>query len=153
MPIGLPPPWIPFAGGPPKLGAAGTVLTSNGTNAQPTFQAAGGGGSGIGALISAAIAAGQTNNAAPVGFGASTGRVVFTLAGGDANWTGLLAGTDAQLLILTNLDAVNTLTLNAQNAASTAANRFLASGDYLIPSGNSLLLCYYAGSVNRWVIV
>jgi hypothetical protein len=145
-------PWTPFTGGPPKLGAAGTVLTSNGTNAQPTFQAPGGGG-GSGTLISYASPAGAQNNVAPAGFGAGVGRVALTLPSGNANWTGLTAGTDGQQLIITNKDAANTLTLNVANAGSLAANQFFGSADYAIPPGNSLSLCYYAGSVNQWVII
>jgi hypothetical protein len=125
-------------------------------NLNPGINYTGGssGGSGLGAWLAYASPAGTSNNVAPTGFGSSIGRLWVTLGSGNATWTGLTAGADAQLLILTNADTANDLTIDVANAASTATNRFYGSpGSYSLSPGNSLWLCYYGGSVNRWMIV
>ncbi len=77
---------------------------------------------------------------------------MVTLAAGDANWTGLLAGSAlGQLLLLTNGDAANSLTLNASNVGSAAANRFLYQFDLVLGPGVSKLLCY-DGVLAKWLI-
>lgn len=132
----------------------GKVLTVQASGAL-AFATPGGGG-GVGSLISYASPAGASNDVNPAGFGSSVGRIEVDLTLGSANWTGLAAGTDAQtvlICVVAPAATVNTLTLNNQNAGSAAANRFRASDDVIVVFGNTLQLVYYAGSVNRWVIV
>lgn len=81
-------------------------------------------------------------------------RLAVTLAAGNATWTGLAAGLDGQHLVLWNADAANTLTLAVQNSGSLVQNRFQGSaGNYALIHGNAILMVYYAGTVNAWVIV
>lgn len=145
----LPPTFTPSV--PPiQLGAAGQVLTM--VSGVPAFAAASGGGGTLTGRLAYASPAGASNNVAPGGgFPTNKSRLVVTLAAGDANWTGLVAGSDGQLLLLTNADAANSLTLNASNAGSVAANRFLYQFDIVLGPGVSKLLCYDATLAN-WLI-
>jgi hypothetical protein len=79
--------------------------------------------------------------AAPAGFTSAVGRLIVTLAAGNATWISLTAGADGQLLDVKNADAVNTLTLPAVN--------FPAANDMIIPPGNHTLL-YYDGTDAKW---
>jgi hypothetical protein len=117
----------------------------------PAF-AAGGGGGGLGTYLAYASPAGVTNNVAPAGFGSTVGLIDVTLAAGNASWSGLTAGADKQLLIIANADTVNSLTLLGLNAGSTAANRFRAGGDPVLPPLSALLLCYYTTPA-QWIVV
>lgn len=137
---------------PIPLGAAGDVLTM--ANGVPSFAPAGSaGGLTLGGRLGYASPAGAQNNVNPAGgFPTNIGRLVVTLAAGNANWTGLLAGSAlGQLLLLTNADAANSLTLNAQNVGSAAANRFLYQFDLVLGPGVSKLLCY-DGTLAKWLI-
>ncbi len=116
----------------------------------PAFAAGGGGGLG-GAYLAYASPAGASNNVAPPGFGGTVGLLDVTLAG-DANWTGLAAGANKQLLVIANADAVHTLTLNGLNGGSLAANQFRAGGDPVLPPLSALLLCYYTTAA-QWIVV
>jgi hypothetical protein len=138
-------------------GGSGTVTSvsvpDDFTVATPTVAAA----ISHGALQVFASPAGTQNNVDPTSGGAwpvGFDRVDVTLAGGAATWTGIAAGQDGQVIILTNTDAANNLTLAIQNAGSTAANRFrgVAGSTVLLP-GNAIMLKYYGGSVARWVVV
>ena len=81
-------------------------------------------------------------------------RLAVTLAAGNATWTGLSSGADGQHLILWNTDATNTLTLAVQNTGSLVGNQFQgSSGSYALTPGNAILMVYYAGTVNAWVII
>jgi hypothetical protein len=126
------------------------------TTGLPYTATGGGGGGGGGTLpgyLAYASPAGAQNNVSPGGaFPTSIGRLDVTLGSGAANWTGLLAGTDGQILVIGNVDATNTLILNALNVGSSAANQFRYSADLIITPSTSILLVYYAGTVNKWVI-
>jgi hypothetical protein len=155
---------IPPTFNPPAYGILvapnGAVLTVSG--GVPKFLAPGGGGGGFtGAYISTAVAAGANNNVNPGGapawpgtLSAPYGQLDLTGAAGDFNLTGLLAGLNLQQVVIRNATNFNG-TLNDQNAGSLAANRFAigGAGDTLLPAGVSILAVYYAGSINRWVIV
>jgi len=117
----------------------------------PQF-AAGGGGGGLGSYLAYASPAGASNNVTPAGFGSTVGLLDVTLAAGDANWTGLAAGADKQMLIIANADTVHTLTLNGLNGGSLAANRFRAGGDPVLPPLSALLLVYYTTPA-QWIVV
>jgi hypothetical protein len=114
-----------------------------------------GGGGGGTKLASVTVAAGATNNLNPGGtWPTGYSRLDVDPSAGAANLTGLLAGTDAQQIVIRNPDATNTLTLNNANAGSTAANQFLARAgfDVAIPPGSSVIATYYGGSIDKWVI-
>ena len=71
----------------------------------------------------------------------------------------LLAGTDGQQILIRNLPSSgNIVTLNNQNAGSTAANRFqglnLASpnADVILMPGSAILLLY-DGTLAYWVMI
>lgn len=107
----------------------------------------------LAAYAAFASPAGANNDVVPgAGWPTGIGRLDVTLAAGVANWTGMVAGTDGQMVLLANADAANTLTLNNQNVGSAAANRFRGPGDLALPPGDTVLAVYYAGSVNRWVL-
>lgn len=149
MPLSGTPAFKP-AQAPIQLGAAGTVLTSNGPTSAPTFQAAG--GSGFGSFLAFASPAGASNDVTPAGFDSTIGLLNVTLVG-DANWTGLVAGADKQPLVIRNDPAnANTLTLNNANAASAAANQFSARGDFILLPGTAILLVYYTTPA-KWILV
>lgn len=105
-----------------------------------------------GAYLSYPSPAGASHNVNPGGAWPVIGRLDVTLAGGNANWTGLVAGSDGQQVLICNNDAANTLTFNNQNGGSLAANRFRWVGDRAMPPGDTVLAVYYAGTVNRWVL-
>lgn len=133
------------------LGTAGQVLTMVGGT--PVFAAAGAAG---GLILSGrrayASPAGAQNDVNPGGgFPANIGRLIVTLAAGNASWTGLIAGADGQLLYLTNADAANSLELDVANAGSAAANRFLYQFNLVLGPGVSKLLCYDA-TLARWLL-
>ena len=114
-----------------------------------------GGGSMIGAELAYASPSGAQNDVAPPGFVASagasgTGRLLVTLTAA-ANWTGLEAGSDGQLLQIFNYAGGFPLTLNALNGGSGAANQFNLPADLILVPNNGLLLVYTAGSVNQWL--
>ncbi len=135
---------------PIPLGSAGQVLTM--VSGVPQFAAGGGGGGGLGSYLAYASPAGASNNVNPAGFGNTVGIIDVTLAAGNANWTGLTAGADKQMLIIANADATNTLTLNGLNAGSLAANQFRAGGDPALPPLSAILLCYFTTPA-QWIVV
>lgn len=151
MPVSVPP---TFKGGYSNigLGVAGQVLTSNGASAAPSFKTAGG-GTLPAAITYGGSAAGANNDVNPGGtWPAGYGRLAVTLAAGNANWSGLVAGSDGQTVQLVNLDAANTLTLNSKNVGSLAANRFSFANDLILPPGATCWLVYWAGAIDLWVI-
>lgn len=124
------------------------------------YVASGGGGTpgtgitSVGGFSAFVSPAGGQNDVNPgSGFPALLGRIDVDTSAGNANWTGLLAGVDGQIVVIRNAAGANNLTLNNQNAGSTAANRFAAAGDFTLVPGNAIWVIYYGGSVNRWVIV
>jgi hypothetical protein len=99
--------------------------------------------------VSDGPSAGAHNNYAPTGYGQSTGFLEVTPAA-NANITGIAAGADGQQLIVTNLSASFTLTLNALNAGSLAANRLRMPGDITLVQNNSIRFVYSA-AIGLWV--
>jgi hypothetical protein len=109
-----------------------------------------------GAYLTYASPSGANNNVNPGGGWPSLAGVPYTtldvsLAAGNANWTGLLAGTDGQLCMIRNNDAANSLTLNKENAGSAAANRFSYPADLILtPRGTALAM--YRTTPARWYL-
>lgn len=99
----------------------------------------GGGNTMLGTRLAYASPAGGAVAAAPAGFSSGVGRLVVSLAAGNATWISLTAGTDGQLLEVRNADAVNSLTLPATN--------FPGVGDLVLNPGNRVLLYYDATDV------
>jgi hypothetical protein len=73
------------------------------------------------------------------------------LSGGaaDRNITGLSAGSDGQLITITNIGTTNALILVDQSASSLAANRFLFGANKTISSLGSYTI-RYDGTGGRW---
>ncbi len=68
---------------------------------------------------------------------------------GTCNITGLAAGYDTQLVIITNLTA-NSLTLNALNSGSTSANQFRMGFDLTLTQFNSQSF-EYSLTIGKWI--
>ena len=95
--------------------------------------------------ISPTTLSANTDNWAPTGFStASTIRMAATAAW---NLTGIAAGADGRTILLHNISAYS-ITLK-DDATSTAGNRFLLNGDYILGSDSSVMLQYDATS-SRW---
>lgn len=95
-----------------------------------------------------ATIAGAQNNYAPAGFGSGTGFIDLTLTA-VANITGLTAGTDGQIVTISNLSTA-VLTLNALNAGSTSTNQFRMVTDYNLPQYNSASF-KYSVTIGMWI--
>jgi hypothetical protein len=104
-------------------------------------------------------AAGSQNNVTPAPAITGLNRLLVNTNAGAATFTGLAAGTDGQLLWLTNTGAGD-LTLANENAASTITNRFESGaivGDLIVIGGGGNLLLYYdsaigPGTPGRWIM-
>jgi len=103
-------------------------------------------------VTNAALGASPVNDYNPGNINAIN-RLVLTMTG-DTSLTGIVAPTlDGQLLLITNDDAVDTLTLPVESGTSTAANRFFGITDIAVPPHASVLCCYDKSSLNRWVLI
>ncbi len=98
--------------------------------------------------ISPTAIAAQADNYDPTNLATST-TLRLTLTG-DQTITGIVGGVDGRILILHNIDTVDTLTL-ADDVTSTAANRFYLSGstNLAVAPEQSVILRYDATS-SRW---
>lgn len=105
-----------------------------------------------GPLLSVTLAAGQSNDYNPGAPFPVVARLNLNPSTGDANLTGLIAGQDGQMLLLSNISATNNLTLDSLNAGSAAANQFRAAADLTLPPRDAKLLFYNGGSINKWVV-
>ncbi len=105
-----------------------------------------------GALATFAASAGANNDIDPGG-GWPVGFDRLDVTGSvTANITSLKAGGDGQRVIVSN-QTTGFLTLNNASGSGTAANRFLGPDDMALAVGLSMMIVYYAGSVNRWRMV
>lgn len=94
-------------------------------------------------------AAGTTDNV-PVTV-ATVSRVLVETTAGDAVFTGMTAGSDGQLLVVTN-EGSGLLTLNDQDAGSLSVNQFYGVTNITLPAKGSQLLSY-SGNLTKWVMV
>lgn len=103
-------------------------------------------------IITDTLAA-DTDDYAPTGL-ARAGVVRITLSAAGINMTGLTGGIDGRVLALENVDATQTLTINDEDVASAAANRFaLPNGiDTRVRPQGAVYLMYH-GSASRWKII
>lgn len=96
-----------------------------------------------------ALGAGPTANYSPSNL--ATNVIIRQDCSANAVVSGLVAGVSGSIKKIFNISTTNTLTLNHEDAASTAANRFLMSGsaNKLIPVNGHVTLWYDASS-QRW---
>lgn len=113
----------------------GSFFGPFGTNSNSS----GSGSARLGARLAFASPAGGAVAAAPAGFSSAIGRLIVSLAGGNATWISLTAGVDGQLLEIINNDAANTLVLPAAD--------FPGFGDLNLPPGARVLTYYDATDV------
>lgn len=99
-------------------------------------------------VVNAVPATGANNDYDPAGFDATTGFLELTPTG-DCNISGLVAGYNGQLVIITNLSA-HVITLNALNGASQAANQFRMVGDIALGQNNGQAF-KYSTPIGKWV--
>lgn len=88
----------------------------------------------------------NTNDYAPTGFSTATTLRLNTDA--SRNITGLAGGTGGRVIVIHNVGSFN-IVLTNQDAASTAANRFLFGGDVTLAADTSITLRYDTTS-SRW---
>jgi hypothetical protein len=69
--------------------------------------------------------------------------------GAACNITGVAAGFNGQIIIVTNLSAFN-LTLNALNSGSLAANQFRMAADFILTQNNGKAF-KYSTTIGKWV--
>lgn len=100
--------------------------------------------------ISPSAIAAQADNYNPTGL--STAAVIRVTLTGNQDLTGLSGGADGRLIIVHNVDTVDTLTLKDESASSTAGNRFALTADFsLLPDGVCLL--QYDSTSSRWRLI
>lgn len=105
---------------------------------------------GIRSTISVAVAAGATNDWAPVGKTAQTRLIIVSTAAGNAQITGLLAGIDLQDIVILNAGP-NQLRLD-KLTASAAANQFRATSNLvLLPDSATEIL--YSLTNTKWIVI
>jgi hypothetical protein len=126
----------------------GAIITNGGTGADAGLFTGG-------SLITYDSPAGVTNNVNPTGWLTtpnSVGRINVDTAAGNAEWTGLDAAgiTDGTGVLITNTGG-NNLQLDTQNAGSSAANQFYASGNIILVPGQGTIAVYYTAE-SLWFI-
>lgn len=123
----------------------------------PTWIRVGGGGGGdltedfalSGDISPTAIAANQ-NNYAPTGL-ATAAVLRLTASGAGFNITGLTGGSDGRVFVIYNIGS-NRINLTANDANSTAANRFGFKYDFVLqPSGGCVVM--YDATSSLWRLV
>jgi len=97
--------------------------------------------------ISPAALAAQTDNWAPSGL--ATASAIRVLLTGNQSLTGLTGGADGRLMMIHNIDGVDTLTVVNESGASTAANRFAVGGNLTLAPNESVLF-HYDSTTSRW---
>lgn len=106
-----------------------------------------------GQYLAGTAAAGTTNDAAPTGFGFGTCTMDITVSGGNATWTGLVAGTEGQRIVITNLAASSSnLILSMLNGGSLAANQFRGIATVTLLPGMTIQIQYSVGA-GKWIVI
>lgn len=92
--------------------------------------------------------ASNTNDWAPSGFSIAN-RIRVTCSSA-INVTGLAGGADGRRVIIENVGSTNNCTLTAQDASSSAANRFGLAGPFILRPASSIELVYDT-TTSRWI--
>lgn len=101
--------------------------------------------------LSTTIPSGSSNNYNAGGnFTISVGVLDIDPQAGNATITGLAAGYDGQRVIITNINASNSLILAALNGGSSAANQLRLPADITLLQYGSLTLQYSTGA-GKWL--
>jgi hypothetical protein len=103
----------------------------------------------LGAEQTITATAGTSNNVAVTV--ASVSRLLVDTTAGDATFTGMTAGTDGQLMVITN-EGSALLALAVENGGSSSANQFYGVTDITLPAKGSQL-CSYSANLAKWVLV
>lgn len=84
----------------------------------------------------------------------STANTIRQDASNNVNITGLQGGANGRIIIFHNISAANTISFTHEDAASSAANRFVcpSSATLTIPVGGTAVI-RYDGTSSRWRIV
>jgi hypothetical protein len=139
----LPPATLPLAGDEILC------IVQDGLSKQVVASQVGGGAIlALGGELAFTAVAGVNDN---VAFGASYNRLLVDTSAGPASISGIVAGIDGQICIVTNRGA-GTLTLLDANVGSTPANQLYGVTDITNPARGSFLL-QYSGTLSRWVMV
>lgn len=104
-------------------------------------------------LVTATAPTGPTNDYSPTGYGTTTAVLYLTPTAGGSTINGLVAGSAMQQVFVVNAEAAggaDNITLVNQAAGSLAANRFLQSGNLVIPPGGGVDCVYLASTITRW---
>lgn len=122
------------------------------TKANAMFNSLFGGAAVAATRLSDVITAASTDDYNPGGgFLVGVGRLDINPSTVDSTITGMIAGTDAQQLLLRNIGAFNVI-FTLEGLTSAVANRFLCEGDFVMPPGGSCRATYYALPSPRWTI-
>ena len=92
----------------------------------------------------------NTDNWAPTGLSGAT--LIRMTANAAYNITGLTGGVDGRVIVLMNVDTVDTLTLVANSGSSTAANQFAFSGNLALAPNESATVMYDS-TASRWKLL
>ncbi len=127
------------------LGASGTVLTSGGASAAPSFATPAGGTPTV--ASPSQITSNQNDYA---GATADINRLSSDAA---RDITGFSGGTDGKTLVLVNVGS-NTITLKHQDSGSSAGNRIIVpwAADYILAADGAAVLVY-DNTTSRWRVI
>lgn len=107
-------------------------------------------------IVSATLGTGPINDYDPSGWGTTVAVLYLTPASGGSTLDGLVAGSNMQTVLIINAEAAggsDDITLENQSSSdSTAANRFMGSGNLSIVPGGRVLAVYLGGSIGRWSV-
>ncbi len=101
--------------------------------------------------LSSTVPAGTSNNYTVGGdFNGSVNTLDLDPSGGNATVTGLTPGVEGQLVLVSNINGANNLTLAANAGGSLAANRFRMITDITLLPGMSMQIQYSVGA-GSWI--
>jgi hypothetical protein len=92
------------------------------------------------------IPSGNSNNYAPTGFNKSVGVLDVNPNSGASVITGIAAGTNNQRILISNVNASNSLTISSMNGSSSGANQIRLPVDITLLQYGSITLQYSTGA-------
>jgi hypothetical protein len=133
----------------PLSGDEEVMVVQSGSSRRAPSSAFGLGVTVLGGEVVVVATAGNNNNVSiPI---TTTSRVLVDTTAGDGTFTGLTAGADGQLMVITN-QGPSLLTIADENGSSLSANQFYGVTDITLPAKGSQLLSY-SESLAKWVMV